>query len=78
MSEGDAGPPAKTVSLEDILDPSDRRIKEDMLRMILSYLNEEGLHTARLALQDEANVKAATARERHGDLRAVRKSMKGA
>lgn len=40
-----------------LFDPADPRIKEDILRMIIQYLQGEGYMASVLILQDEANVK---------------------
>ncbi|GJQ11439.1 hypothetical protein GpartN1_g3230.t1 [Galdieria partita] len=42
---------------EQILDPKDRRLKEDIIRLIVQYLQEEDYLYSAAALQDEANVK---------------------
>ena len=46
--------------------------------MILGYLQDEGFGLTKTVLQDEANVKAAGARERSGDFKAFRKAVRGA
>jgi hypothetical protein len=48
-----------------------------MLLMILAYLQEEGFPLARTVLQDEANMRAAAARERSTDVKAFRKAVRG-
>ncbi|KAF2068728.1 hypothetical protein CYY_009949 [Polysphondylium violaceum] len=54
-----SGPPKKTIYLEDneIFDPNDPQIKEDIIRMIIQYLQDEGYTSSLLTVQDEANVK---------------------
>ncbi|EME26021.1 hypothetical protein Gasu_63220 isoform 2 [Galdieria sulphuraria] len=42
---------------EQIIDPSDRHLKEDIIRLIVQYLQEEDYLYSAAALQDEANVK---------------------
>eukprot|EP01132_Coremiostelium_polycephalum_P009326 gene9326-11436_t len=54
------GPPRKTIYLEDdptIFDPSEPQIKEDIIRMIIQYLQDEGYTSSLMTIQDEANVK---------------------
>ncbi|GAM24710.1 hypothetical protein SAMD00019534_078850, partial [Acytostelium subglobosum LB1] len=54
------GPPKRTIYLEDdpqIFDPSDPQLKEDIIRMIIQYLQDEGYTASLLTVQDEANVK---------------------
>ncbi|KAN0036022.1 hypothetical protein ACTA71_005320 [Dictyostelium dimigraforme] len=54
------GPPKKTIYLEDntdIFDPSEPQIKEDIIRMIIQYLQDEGYTASLMTVQDEANVK---------------------
>ncbi|KAN0027026.1 hypothetical protein ACTFIU_009706 [Dictyostelium citrinum] len=54
------GPPKKTIYLEDntdIFDPNEPQIKEDIIRMIIQYLQDEGYTASLLTVQDEANVK---------------------
>eukprot|EP00842_Homolaphlyctis_polyrhiza_P005929 jgi/Hompol1/6337/HPOL_001505-RA len=43
---------------EDIFDPNDLRIKEDIVRMIAQYLGNEGFHTSKTIILDQANIKA--------------------
>ncbi|KAI9168631.1 hypothetical protein H9P43_008004 [Blastocladiella emersonii ATCC 22665] len=58
-----------------ILNPADPRIKEDIVRLMVQYLNDEGFHASKMTLQDEANVRMHEAAERQTDLRRLRKAV---
>ncbi|KAI9217748.1 hypothetical protein BC828DRAFT_408225 [Blastocladiella britannica] len=60
-------------SSDRLLDPSDPRIKEDIIRLLSQYLTDEGFHVSKLTLQDESNVRIHEAADRHLDLRRLRK-----
>ncbi|KAI8579143.1 hypothetical protein K450DRAFT_242969 [Umbelopsis ramanniana AG] len=49
---------------EDIFDLDSPKIKEDIIRMILQYLSDEGYYASRAVVQDEANVKWKEREER--------------
>lgn len=54
-------------------DPEDSNIKDDVIRMMIQYLNDEGFHASKLTLQDEANVKHALSLEKQQELRRLRR-----
>lgn len=49
---------------EDIFDLDSPKIKEDIVRMILQFLSDEGYYSSRAVVQDEANVKWKEREER--------------
>ena len=65
----------KTVQESATLDPSDPQIKQDILRMILQYLQDEGYSTSFLTVQDEANVKLAEQQGQRSQLKRARKAI---
>jgi len=50
---------------------------QDMLMMILTYLQDEGYTLSKTVLQDEANIKVAAGRERSNDFKAFRRAVRG-
>ncbi|XP_024385842.1 uncharacterized protein [Physcomitrium patens] len=53
-----AGPPRRTIGNDDaIFDHDDPRIKEDIIRMIVQYLQDEGYVASIMTIQDEASVR---------------------
>lgn len=52
-------------------------IKADIIRMILQYLQDEGYHSSRMTLSDEANWKQAELEDQQMDLRRMRKAILG-
>ncbi|ORX90453.1 WD40 repeat-like protein [Basidiobolus meristosporus CBS 931.73] len=44
-------------STEEIFNPDDPNIKQDIIRMIIQYLNDEGYHASKMTVSDEANIK---------------------
>ncbi|ORZ29211.1 WD40-repeat-containing domain protein [Catenaria anguillulae PL171] len=59
----------------DLLNPADSKIKEDIVRLMVQYLTDEGYLASKLTLQDEANVRIHEAAERQTDLRRLRKAI---
>ncbi|KAJ3367671.1 hypothetical protein GGF31_007131 [Allomyces arbusculus] len=59
----------------DLLNPNDPKIKEDIIRMIIQYLSNNGYHAAKLTLQDEANVRHFEHQETQHELRRLRKAI---
>ena len=55
-----------------MINPSDPRIKADILRMILQYLQDEGYTASFLTVQDEANLKLAEQQGQRAQLKRVR------
>ncbi|KAL1515882.1 hypothetical protein AB1Y20_002497 [Prymnesium parvum] len=66
---------AKTVRESSTIDPTDPNIKEDILRMILQYLQNDGYSASFLTLQDEANVKLAEQQGQRSQLKRARKAI---
>ncbi|RKO86665.1 WD40-repeat-containing domain protein, partial [Blyttiomyces helicus] len=60
---------------EDIFNSKEERIKEDILRLIVQYLNDEGYHVSKMTILDEANVKSHEREERHIETKRVRKAV---
>jgi hypothetical protein len=53
-----AGPPRRTIGNDDaIFDHENPKIKEDVVRMIVQYLQDEGYVASIMTIQDEANVR---------------------
>eukprot|EP00246_Nothoceros_aenigmaticus_P017230 TRINITY_DN828_c0_g3_i2.p1 TRINITY_DN828_c0_g3~~TRINITY_DN828_c0_g3_i2.p1 ORF type:complete len:336 (-),score=50.75 TRINITY_DN828_c0_g3_i2:732-1637(-) len=52
------GPPRRTIGNDDaIFDHNNPQVKEDILKMIIQYLQDEGYDASMMTVQDEANVK---------------------
>lgn len=64
-------------SAASLLPADDPRLREDILRLILQYLHDEGFHAARQVLQDEAMVKLREDEELSVDHRRFRKAILG-
>ena len=64
--------PAPDASTLNLHDP---RIKQDILRMILQYLQDEGYTASFLTVQDEANVKLAEQQAQRAQLKRTRKAI---
>ncbi|KAJ3034828.1 hypothetical protein HK097_004386, partial [Rhizophlyctis rosea] len=60
---------------EDIFNASEDKIKEDIIRIIVQYLSDEGYNASKLTVLDEANVKSHEREERHIDLKRMRKAV---
>ncbi|KAJ3086995.1 hypothetical protein HK102_012019 [Quaeritorhiza haematococci] len=60
---------------EDIFDSDEPRIKEDIIRVITQYLNDEGYHASKLTLLDEANVKSREREEQAIEIKRMRKAI---
>ncbi|CAG8758798.1 20123_t:CDS:2, partial [Racocetra fulgida] len=41
---------------EDVFNPEDRKIREEIIRMIIQYLSDEGYTASKMTIYDEANV----------------------
>ncbi|KAI9143299.1 WD40-repeat-containing domain protein [Paraphysoderma sedebokerense] len=60
---------------EDIFNPKDPKIKEDIIRMVIQYLNDEGYQGSKMTVQDEANVKYHEHEEQQLEIRRLRKAI---
>jgi len=64
----------RTISLEkDTFDSHDPRMKEDIVRIVIQYLQDEGYTASMMTLQDEANVKAGEHEARRRQMRRMKK-----
>ncbi|KND00356.1 uncharacterized protein SPPG_04680 [Spizellomyces punctatus DAOM BR117] len=60
---------------EGIFNAQEERIREDIIRMIVQYLHDEGYHASKMTVLDEANVKSYEREERQSDIRRMRKAV---
>ncbi|KAI8866339.1 WD40 repeat-like protein [Ramicandelaber brevisporus] len=65
----------RTPASEDLFNASSPRIREDIIRIIIQYLGDEGLDASKLTLSDEANVRWRENNERVTDLRRLRQAI---
>jgi hypothetical protein len=66
------------IAVDQVLSPDEPRIKEDLIRLIAQYLNEEGYQASKLTLLDECNLKSRERDERQLDFLRLRKAILGA
>ena len=57
------GPYVRRIDPRKAFSPADPRIKEDITRLIIHHLVDQGYYTAGVALQDESSVDAGFARQ---------------
>ncbi|KAI9097009.1 WD40-repeat-containing domain protein [Phlyctochytrium arcticum] len=60
---------------EDIFNAQEDKIKEDIIRMIVQYLHDEGYNASKMTVLDEANVKTYEREDRQTDIRRMRKAV---
>lgn len=60
---------------EDIFNSNDPRIKEDILAIIMQYLQDEGYHASQSVLYDETNVKWKEREERTIEVKRLKKAI---
>ncbi|KAF9172104.1 hypothetical protein BGX20_006334 [Mortierella sp. AD010] len=60
---------------EDIFNPKDPHIREDIMRMIMQYLADEGYHASQMTIQDESNVKWHEREENTNETRRLKKAI---
>jgi len=60
---------------DEIFDPNDPKIREDIVCMIVQYLQDSGYTASALTVQDEANVKMYEEIEQRAQLRAMRRAI---
>ena len=65
----------KRVTEQRTINPADPKIKQDIIRMILQYLQEEGYAASFVTIQDETNVKLAEQRTQRAQLKRMRKAI---
>mmetsp|Transcript_37641 Transcript_37641/g.150106 ORF Transcript_37641/g.150106 Transcript_37641/m.150106 type:complete len:603 (-) Transcript_37641:890-2698(-) len=62
-------------ALKPLFDPNDPKIKEDIIRIIIQYLQDEGYTSSSMILQDEANVKMKNMALQKSQLRKMKKAI---
>ncbi|CAI2185311.1 11560_t:CDS:10 [Funneliformis geosporum] len=60
---------------EDIFNPEDPKIREDIILMITQYLSDEGYNTSKMTIYDEANVKWHEKEERVAEFKRLKKAI---
>ncbi|CAH1757289.1 3663_t:CDS:10 [Entrophospora sp. SA101] len=60
---------------EDIFNPEDPKIREDIIRMIIQYLSDEGYSASKMTIYDEANVKRHEREEHAADFKRIKKAI---
>ncbi|KAF9935832.1 hypothetical protein BGZ67_002930 [Mortierella alpina] len=60
---------------EDIFNPHDPHIREDIIRMIMQYLSDEGYNASQMTIQDESNVKWHEREENTHETRRLKKAI---
>ncbi|CAG8596188.1 14840_t:CDS:10 [Funneliformis mosseae] len=60
---------------EDIFNPEDPKIREDIIFMITQYLSDEGYNTSKMTIYDEANVKWHEKEERVAEFKRLKKAI---
>jgi COMPASS component SWD3 len=60
---------------EKLFDPASQRIKDDVLRMVIQYLQNEGFVASVMTIQDEANVKTKEKLNRRAIFKRMRQSI---
>ncbi len=71
------GPQTRIRPSEEIFNPKDKKIHEDIIRMICQYLNDEGYNLSQVTLLDEAAVKWQESAERAADAIRIKKAIIG-
>ncbi|KAG0217380.1 hypothetical protein BGX33_010683 [Mortierella sp. NVP41] len=67
--------PSRIRPTEDIFNPNDPHIREDIMRMIMQYLGDEGYNASQMTIQDESNVKWHEREENTNDTRRLKKAI---
>lgn len=62
---------------EDIFNSNDPKVKEDIIRMVVQYLNDEGYHVSKMTVMDEANVKWQEREEQQMEVKRMKKAILG-
>jgi transcription initiation factor IIE alpha subunit len=62
---------------DDLFNADSPTIKQDIIRMILQYLQDEGYHSSRVTLHDEANCKWHEYEDQQMDMKRMRKAILG-
>lgn len=62
---------------DDIFNSNDPRIKEDIIAIIMQYLQDEGYHASQSVLYDETNVKWKEREERTLEVKRLKKAILG-
>ncbi|KAJ3070988.1 hypothetical protein HDU98_005950 [Podochytrium sp. JEL0797] len=58
---------------DEVFNPKDPNIKQDLIRMIAQYLSDEGYHASKTTLLDESNVKSLERLDHSLDVKRVKK-----
>ena len=67
----------KIIQVSDILSPPDPKIKNELLRLIIQFLTEEGFVNSKMVLVDEANLRVRDRDEKTLDFIRLRKAILG-
>lgn len=62
---------------DDIFNSNDPRMKEDIIAIIMQYLQDEGYHASQSVLYDETNVKWKEREERTIEVKRLKKAILG-
>lgn len=62
---------------ESIFDANDPMIKQDIIRIIIQYLQDEGYTVSQMTVSDEAGLRWTERRERETDVRRLKKAIIG-
>ncbi|KAI8900389.1 WD40-repeat-containing domain protein [Globomyces pollinis-pini] len=60
---------------EDLLNTNDNKIKDDILRVIIQYLSDEGYYAATMTIMDEANMKTFERLEQQAEIKRMKKAI---
>lgn len=60
---------------DDLLNYEDPKIQQDILRLIVQYLQDEGFHSASMTIMDEANLKIFERLEQQQDIKRMKKAI---
>ncbi|CAG8520389.1 6639_t:CDS:10 [Dentiscutata erythropus] len=64
-----------TKPTEDVFNPEDRKIREEIIRMIIQYLSDEGYTASKMTIYDEANVNWHEKEERVVEVNRLKKAI---
>ena len=67
----------KSIEIGEVFDDNDAKIKQDTIRLIAQFLNEEGLQASKMVLFDEANLQAKERDERQLEFKRLRQAILG-
>ena len=58
-----------------IFDPNDPDVKQDIIRVIIQYLQDEGYYGSSMVVQDETNVKVKAASNKRSQLKRMKRAI---